>query len=218
MGKAPARAAAKGKPAAGKGRAAAGKGRPAAGGARGRPGAGRGAAVQAAPAPLITPANRIVLMLAGLALVPFALPTLLLLLIGMLPTLAAVFAERGSSKQAWVSVGGLNFAGLAHWMLNLWFAHHTLGYAIQQLRTITPLIVAYGGAALGWAIYLAMPPLVNAVTTVTSQRRVVTLAAEQRKLVELWGDSVISRESKSSEPPTPPSPPANGNGNGGPKP
>jgi hypothetical protein len=167
---------------------------------KGKPAAkGKGAAA-AAPAPgsqpLLGPANRMVLILVCIALVPFALPTLLLLLVGMLPTLAAVVAERGSKRQAWVSVGGLNFAGISNWMLQLWFQHHTMGYAIQTLRTITPLLVAFGGAAAGWMLYLAMPPLVNAVTSVTSQRRVVTLAAQQRKLVELWGDSVISREAK----------------------
>lgn len=130
----------------------------------------------------------------GIAFVPFSLPTLLLLFVGMLPTLAAAFVERGTAKQAWVSVGGLNFAGLSNWLLNLWFAHHTLSYAIAELRSVTPLLVAYASSALGWALYLAMPPLVNAVTTVTSQRRVVTLAAQQRKLVEQWGEGVVSRE------------------------
>ena len=158
--------------------------------------------------PLISPTNRIVLGLALIALVPFSLPTLILLFAGMLPTLAAAFLERGTAKQAWVSVGGLNFAGLSNWLLNLWFAHHTIGYAIGQLETITPLLVAYAASALGWALYLAMPPLVNAVTSVTSQRRVITLAAEQRKLVEQWGDEVVSRETKSSEGAAPPQMPS----------
>jgi hypothetical protein len=160
-------------------------------------GKGRGkAAPPAAGGPLISHTNKLVIGLALLALVPFSLPTLLLLFVGMLPTLAAAFAERGTARQAWVSVGGLNFAGLSNWLLNLWFSHHTLSYAVSQLRTITPLLVAYAASALGWALYLAMPPLVNSVTKVTSQRRVITLAAQQRKLVETWGDEVISRETK----------------------
>ncbi len=166
-------------------------------GAKGKGKGGKGAkGASASGAPLISSTNRIVIILALLALVPFSLPTLLLLFVGMLPTLAAAFAERGTARQAWVSVGGLNFAGLSNWLLNLWFSHHTLSYAITQLRTVTPILVAYAASALGWALYLAMPPLVNAVTSVTSQRRVVTLAAQQRKLIEQWGDGVISRESK----------------------
>jgi len=147
--------------------------------------------------PVISPTNRMVMILALLALVPFSLPTLLLLFVGMLPTIAAAFLERGSARQAWVSVGGLNFAGISNWLLALWFGHHTLGYAIDEIKTVTPLLVAYIAAALGWALYLAMPPLVNAVTAVTSRRRVITLAAEQRRLVDEWGDEVMTRESPS---------------------
>ena len=213
MGKAPAKPAKR--PAAKGAARGAAKGKPAARrGGPPRPGGKGRAAVAAGPQPLFSRTNRTVILLGGIALVPFALPTLLLLVIGMLPTMAAVFTERGSGRQAWVSVGGLNFAGLSNWLLKLWFAHHTLGYAIDELRTITPLIVAYAGAALGWMLYLAMPPLVNAVTTVTSQRRVVTLAAQQRKLVELWGDAVIAREPRPMEP-TLDGGAANGNGNGG---
>jgi len=202
MAKAPAKAAARSPaPAAKKkGKSAAGKVAAAAGGSN---------------KPLISPANRLVVILALLALVPFSLPTLLLLFVGMLPTVAAAFLERGTARQAWVSVGGLNFAGLSNWLLSLWFGHHTLGYAISQLKTVTPLLVAYMTAALGWALYLAMPPLVNAITAVTSQRRVITLAAEQRKLVEQWGEEVVSRESdakdkdaKGGAPPMPAAPSA----------
>lgn len=181
MGKPPARPAAKGRP------APKGKGK------------GAVAAPAAAGGPLLNSTNKIVVGLALLALVPFSLPTLLLLFVGMLPTLAAAFAERGTARQAWVSVGGLNFAGLSNWLLNLWFSHHTLSYAISQLRTITPILVAYAASALGWALYLAMPPLVNAITSVTSQRRVIALAAQQRKLIEQWGDGVISRDSKADK-------------------
>jgi hypothetical protein len=172
--------------------------------------ASRGKAVKgrapapAAAKPLISSSSRMLLILVGIAFVPFCLPTLLLLFVGMLPTLAAAFMERGSARQAWVSVGGLNFAGLSNWLLSLWFGHHTLSYAIGQLTTITPLLVAYAASAMGWALYLAMPPLVNAITSVTSQRRVITLAAEQRKLVEQWGDEVIARENGSKT--APPSP------------
>lgn len=192
MGKPPARPAAKGK-------------------SKGKSGKSSPAKAVASGGPLISPTDQIVLMLALLALVPFSLPTLLMIFVGMLPTIAAAFAERGSARQAWVSVGGMNFAGLSNWLINLWFGHHTLTYAVAQLRTVTPLLVAYAASALGWALYLAMPPLVNAVTSVTSKRRVIVLAAQQRKLIEQWGDGVITREtSKNQAADQPTAPAANG--------
>jgi len=196
MGKAPAKPAKAGKP------------------ATDRRGAGKDKPPKATSGPLISPTNRIVLGLTLLALVPFSLPTLILLFAGMMPTIAAAFLERGTARQAWVSVGGLNFAGLSNWLLSLWFGHHTISYAVAQLKSVTPLLVAYATSALGWALYLAMPPLVNAVTTVTSQRRVVALSSQQRKLVEQWGEGVVTRETptKASQaaPPAPSSAPAGG--------
>ncbi len=183
MGKAPAKKA-----------AAPGKGRP-----RGAKG-GRGAAAAEqteglfAGGALLSPTNKLLLLLVVIALIPFSLPTVIFLFFGMLPTIAAALAPKSIGRNAWISVGGLNFAGLAHWLFALWFGHHTMQYAFSLLLGITPVLVAYAGAGLGWGIYLAMPPVVNAFMSVQSARRLVVLVANQKKLVEQWGDGVISRE------------------------
>jgi len=65
------------------------------------------------------PANGMLVLLTCAALVPFSLPTILLLFVGLLPSLVAVVAERGRNRYAWMCVGGLNFAGLAPWLFML---------------------------------------------------------------------------------------------------
>ena len=134
--------------------------------------------------------NRLVLSLALIALVPFSLPTLLVMFVGMLPTLVATLAERGANRYAWICVGGLNFAGLASWLLALWFGHHEFSYALQEITDINMLMAAYGASAFGWALYLVMPPVVGTFMAANSQRRAMSLASQQRKLVELWGQEV----------------------------
>ncbi|HIJ62956.1 MAG TPA: acyl-CoA synthetase [Rhodospirillaceae bacterium] len=134
--------------------------------------------------------NRMVISLALIALVPFSLPTLLVLFVGMLPTLVAALAERGANRYAWICVGGLNFAGLASWLLALWFGHHEFSYALQEITDINMLMAAYGASAFGWALYLVMPPVVGTFMAANSQRRAGSLASQQRKLVELWGEEV----------------------------
>lgn len=136
------------------------------------------------------PANSLLIMLTLIALVPFSLPTLLVLFCAMLPTLGAALAERGSPRYAWICVGGMNFSGLAPWLFDLWFGHHTIDYAIHQLTGVSMLLISYGAAGVGWLIYLAVPPVVSTFTSMTSQRRSVVLEAEQKKLVEIWGDSI----------------------------
>lgn len=138
--------------------------------------------------------NRTLVFLTLMALVPFSLPTLLVMFVGLLPTIVAAVVERGSNRYAWVCVGGANFAGLAPWLFNLWFGHHTLAFAIEQVTSITLLLVAYGAAGAGSLLYLGLPPVVAAIMASTSQRRAVGLQASQRKLVEQWGDGVTTPE------------------------
>lgn len=137
--------------------------------------------------------NKLLLVVTAMAFVPFSLPTLLILFCCLLPTLVAAVAERGTGRYAWLCVGGLNFAGALPWLFDLWFGHHTLSYALDQLMGVTLLLVSYGCAGLGWALYLVMPPMILRIVGMTSARRSVRLIADQRKLVERWGDGVVSR-------------------------
>jgi len=134
--------------------------------------------------------NSLLIMLTLLALVPFSLPTLMVMVCALLPTLGAALAERGPGRYAWICVGGLNFSGLAPWLFDLWFGHHTIDYAIHQITGVSMLLISYGAAGVGWLIYLSVPPVVSTFTTMTSQRRSVTLLADQKKLLEIWGDGI----------------------------
>jgi hypothetical protein len=135
--------------------------------------------------------NRLLIMLTLVALIPFSLPTLLVMFVGMMPTLGAALSDRSGSRYCWLCVGGLNFAGLANWLLFLWFGHHDISSAIQMLLgDHLMLMVAYGAAGIGWLLYMAVPPVVAAIQTGTTHRRAANLASQQKKLVELWGDEI----------------------------
>jgi hypothetical protein len=138
--------------------------------------------------------NKLLIVVTAMALVPFSLPTLMVMFVGLMPTLVAAVVERGTARYAWICVGGLNFAGLAPWLFNLWFGHHTLEYAFDQITSITMLLTAFGASAVGSLLYMSTPPVVNMVTAMTSQRRAANLAVAQKKLVEQWGDAVITRD------------------------
>lgn len=138
--------------------------------------------------------QKAILVLAGLAVLPLALPTLILLFFGLLPTMAAAVAERGPQRYAWICVGGLNFAGLSPFLIELWRSGHTIDHALAQVTGVLALLLAYGAAAFGWLLYIAVPPVVGAVVQVAAQRRAQTLRTAQLKLVERWGPDVNSQE------------------------
>jgi hypothetical protein len=137
--------------------------------------------------------NKIALMMIAAAVVPFSLPTVTVLAVTMLPTVAAYFSERGSNRYAWLCVGGLNFAGVIPYLFGLWFGVHNLDEALRLLSDATVLLWAYGASMFGWIIYKAMPPMVGGWLSMTSARRISALKAAQRKLVEDWGDEVAKK-------------------------
>ena len=143
-------------------------------------------------------ASRLFMTLALLALIPFSLPTMLLLFAGMLPTLVAALTDRSTSRYAWICVGGLNFAGLAPAVLNLWFGHHEITYALRQVTNMPVMLMAYLSAAAGWALYYIAPPIVLMVMVATSRRRATVLTAELKEIEEHWGKEVQSKVAMSA--------------------
>lgn len=146
------------------------------------------------PAGATTGAQKAILLLCGLAIVPFAMPTLMLLFFGMLPTMVAAMVDRGPHRYAWLCVGGLNFSGISPYLFELWKQGHTLDAAFAQLTNVLALLVIYGAASFGWVVYMMMPPVVGAFLQVAAQRRIGLLRANQKKLVEQWGPDVAHPE------------------------
>ncbi|MEO5337634.1 MAG: acyl-CoA synthetase [Magnetospirillum sp. WYHS-4] len=123
-------------------------------------------------------------------LVVVALPTVTLMFIGLLPTVVAYVIDRSPQKYATFCVGGMNFCGVFPYVLDLWRGAHTMAGAFKFLTNAFALLLMYGSAAFGWALFAAIPPVVVAVLTVISQRRVSTLRTNQRRIIEEWGEDV----------------------------
>jgi hypothetical protein len=138
--------------------------------------------------------NKIAVMMILAALVPFSLPTVILLFFTMLPTMGAWASEKGANKYAWLCVGGLNFSGVIPYLFTLWFGVHTVDESLNMLSDAGVLLWAYGTSAIGWMIYMVMPPMVSSWLAFTTDRRVAALKAAQKKLVEEWGNEVTRKD------------------------
>jgi len=142
--------------------------------------------------------GRLFMTVALLALIPFSLPTMMLLFAGMLPTLVAALTDRSNSRYAWICVGGLNFAGLCPAVLTLWFGHHEITYALHLVTNVRVMLMAYLAAAGGWGLYFIAPPIVLTVMAATSKRRAASLHTQLKKLEEEWGNEVRSKAAMAS--------------------
>lgn len=136
--------------------------------------------------------RRLAIMSLAVILVPFSLPTIALLLFGMLPTLVAAIVDRSPSRYAWLSVGGTNLAGAAPYLFQLWFGDHSLQHAFTLLTDVFVVLVMYGAASVGWLLFMAAPPVVGTFLMLTSERRVAALRHAQQRIVEEWGEEVTA--------------------------
>lgn len=165
-------------------------------------------------------------LLIGVLLIAVALPTLIVVFVGMLPGMVAFFWDRTDQKYAFFCVGGLNFAGLFSYLMDLWGGDHTIPGAINIISDVFAMAITYGAAACGWVVFIVVPPVITSFMTVLTERRLSALRNNQQRIVEEWGEEVAmavrAPEAGSTAigtmgPPTPggeTAPPTPGNGAG----
>ncbi|MHA1597425.1 MAG: acyl-CoA synthetase [Alphaproteobacteria bacterium] len=130
------------------------------------------------------------LSVAFVGIIVMSLPTVLIIIFGLLPTFVAWVIDRTKGKPAAFCVGGINMCGVFPYLLQLWMGDNTMDAAITIMTDVFALAVMYGAAGFGWMIYQSLPTVVTTFLTAIAQHRVSTLRAEQRDLVEEWGKDV----------------------------
>ncbi|HUK11080.1 MAG TPA: hypothetical protein VLX09_24655 [Stellaceae bacterium] len=122
-----------------------------------------------------------------------ALPLCIILLTGLIPTMVSVLADRYRARYLTRTVGAMNLAGIAPLVFQLWTHHFTLDEAMALLMTPMSWLIMYGAAALGWALFLAMPPVARVVVDLRADQLQADLKARAKQLVAEWGEDVTGR-------------------------
>lgn len=127
------------------------------------------------------------------------LPSVLLLVIGMTPTLAAMLTDRRREKYATLCVGCMNFTGVLPFLVELWTQDHSYDNAFRMIGDPFTWLVMFGAAAIGWAIYFVAPGIVGMFIAMRADQRVERLRRRQRDLVEEWGPGVAGSSDQDEE-------------------
>ena len=120
-----------------------------------------------------------------------SLPSMILILFGMMPTIFAWIIDKSEKKYAMFSILGMNLSGLLPYLMDIWFKDHTTEAAIDVLSNIFDLIIIYGSAIFGWIMFISLPPLIITFLMAISDRRIALLEGNQKKLTEEWGEDII---------------------------
>ena len=124
------------------------------------------------------------------ASVPFILPTLTLVLIGMTPTIVALVTDNDRHKSAATSVGAMNAAGITPFIIDLWTKGQTMGNVFQIFRDPTNWLIMLGAAGIGQLIVFAVPQAVALLTFARAEMRLKILQRNIESLKDSWGPDV----------------------------
>lgn len=124
-------------------------------------------------------------------LVIFALPTVVLLALGLIPSYVATFVDRRPQKYAAFCVSGFNLAGIIPYLAELWASGHNSAQLVAMLSSPFMWAVIFGCAALGWLVHFGIPPIASSLTLMRDRRRVQALYDRQMELREEWGDDIV---------------------------
>lgn len=140
------------------------------------------------------------LMLFLLAAAAVFMPTTMILLFGMLPTLAANLIDKTIQKSRVISVGMLNFAGCMPFLLELWLSSgpNSFSYALDIIIQPKTGIIIYTIAAAGYAIEAAVTSMVATLIQQRATARISSIDTRLTALVERW-DEIVNGETPLDE-------------------
>ena len=127
-----------------------------------------------------------------LVLLLAALPTAMLLAIGLAPTMVALIVDLTPGRYLTRCVGGLNVAGLAPFIHKLWLGGHTMALAFSIVTDMYAWLVIYSASAIGWLLFLGLPGAVTIFRQLNAKRRIYFLRERQRALIDEWGESITA--------------------------
>jgi len=136
--------------------------------------------------------NKIGYLFIFLFVAPFFIPSLVLLVIALSPSMVALFIDRSNNRYAGITILGCNLAGTMPSLVDLWLGNNnTLNGALDEVLQVFHLIVILGSAGVGWLMYGAAPSVVAVLMRLSSARHVAMLSSKQRALIIDWGEEVM---------------------------
>ncbi len=114
----------------------------------------------------------------------------ILLVVGMIPTLVAAIVDRTEGRMRVWSVGAMNFAGCAPFMIEVFKKGNNLETAIAYIVQPRTIVVMYFAAGMGYLIDWAMTGIVSSIMVQKTKSRLKNIQTLQKEMVDRWGAEV----------------------------
>lgn len=132
----------------------------------------------------------VTLLMLGLFILIAALPTAIVVMVGVVPALVAYIIDTTPGRYACRCVALVNSAGVAIYVQKLWDGSNNLAGAIGIISDPFAWLAFYGSAAIGWGLFHSLPKIVVTMKEFNANRQIQSLISLQRDLVDEWGVDV----------------------------
>lgn len=115
---------------------------------------------------------------------------MLLVLLGLLPTFVALYADTTNEGFHARVVGLCNMAGVLPFLGELWVAGITADSVTATIGTPHVWLVMYGAAAFGWGVVWFFPQAMEMTLGIVNRNGIHKLQKRQQEIVDEWGIEV----------------------------
>jgi len=137
--------------------------------------------------------GRIVLIMIVIgAAMPFMMPTVTLVLLGMLPTIVVLLTDQDHDRSSTAAVGMMNFAGVTPFVIDLWVKGQTMENTFHMLGDSSTWLIMLGAAGIGQLIVFAIPQAMASLALARAESRLTILKDNLEQLRAAWGPDVAT--------------------------
>ncbi|PZO82812.1 MAG: hypothetical protein DI626_09675 [Micavibrio aeruginosavorus] len=115
---------------------------------------------------------------------------MIIFVIGMIPTLVAGVVDKTHGRIRCLTVGAMNFAGCAPFMIEVFKKGNDVSTAIAYMVQPRTIVVIYFAAAMGYLIDWAMTGIVSSIMVQRARGKLKNMEKQKKELVERWGPEV----------------------------
>jgi len=126
----------------------------------------------------------------GVILAVVLLPSTMLLVAGMAPTIAAFFVDNTKKKTKVLTVGSMNLAGCTPFLFELWMYGKNFEKSLSIIFDPQAIVIMYTAAAIGYTIDWGLTAFISTIMYQQGLKRQKEIKQRQSELIERWGKHV----------------------------
>lgn len=114
----------------------------------------------------------------------------IIMAIGMIPTIVSAVVDRSRNKIKTITIGAMNFAGCAPFMIEVWRKGGGFSVAMTYITQPRTIVVMFFAAGMGYLINWAVGGIVSAIMVQRARARLKEIEDHKKVLIERWGPEV----------------------------